>query len=158
MNLWPIYAGPRPGQPRRQEGEDEQRLVGYRASNVLEIRVKDLSKIGPVIDAAIQAGANRLESVNFMLKDDLDARNTALESAAKKARSKAEALAEAMGVTIEGVEEIVEGGVRLYPPQPMGRMRGMAMAAEAMSDTPVQPGQVRVQASVTVTYRVKEGG
>ena len=156
LNLWPIYGTRRP-RPVQQPQDEEQRLVGYRASNVLEIRVQEVAKVGPIIDAAINAGANRLESVSFALKDDIEPRKKALASAAKEARAKADALAEAMGVTIEGVEEIAEGGVQIYPPRPMRRMAGYA-AAEAMADTPVQPGEVRVHASVTVTYRLAPAG
>jgi uncharacterized protein YggE len=154
LNLYPVYG---PIEPQRAPRGEQGKVIGYRAGNVLEIRVNDLAKIGPVIDAAIAAGANRMESVSFGLKDDLEPRKKALSAAAKEARSKADALAAAMGVTIEGVEAIQEGGVQVYPP-PMYRRGGVAMAAEAMADTPVQPGQVRVHASVTVTYRIAPSG
>lgn len=153
LSLEPVYRSrQRPIERPGMAGPEAQELVGYRASNVVEVRVKDLSKVAAVIDAATAAGANRIQGIQFQLQDDTEPRKQALQQAAKRAREKAEALASATGVTIEGVEEVVEGNVQMFPMRSFAMHRG-AMAAAEMA-TPVQPGQVRLTATVTVTYRI----
>src|SRR5207253_878860 len=74
LNLSPVYAQGRPG------GESEPRITGYQASNVVTVRLDKLDRVGPVIDAGLAAGANRLEGVGFGLRDDRQARAEAPSS------------------------------------------------------------------------------
>jgi len=151
LSLNPLYAQPKPG-----EENNAPRIVGYQASTVIAIRLTDLAKIGPVIDAGLAAGANRLDGVSFGLENDAEARATALTRAAVAARAKAATLASAFGVQLAGILEIVEGGVSYTPPpMPQGRF---AMAMEASADTSVSVGQMSVDASVTVRYRIAQPG
>jgi uncharacterized protein YggE len=153
VSLTPVYADhhPRPLQPGQPQEPQEPRISGYRASNTLEVRLDDLSKLGPVIDAGVATGANNVEGVEFQLKDDGPQRKAALKQAASDARGKAEALADAMGMRLGPVIEVIEGGVA-GGPIPMARR---AMLAESFAvSTPEQPGQLQVTASVTITYRL----
>jgi uncharacterized protein len=148
ITLTPIYA-PQPPRPQPQQVE-EPRIIGYRAANVISVRIEDLTRIGPVIDAALGAGANQLQGVAFGLRNDLPARQAALRQAAQEARQKAATLAEAMGVQLGEVLEIAEGGVGI---------RSQVYAAEAMdfrmaAATPVEPGELTIHASVSVRYRI----
>lgn len=148
LNLNPLYS-----QGRGQELQ-EPRITGYQASNVVSIRLEDLTKVGPAIDAGLSAGANRLEGVFFGLRNDQAARAEALTDAVREARSKAEALARALRVRLVEIVEVAEGGVTISPPPTPFRGR-MAMEAAAMDvSTPVSSGQVGVDASVTVRYRI----
>ncbi len=147
LSLYPVYTD---HQPRAMQNAQEPRIIGYRASNTVRVTVDDLAAIGRVIDAGIKAGANQLQGVTFELKDDTAQRAEALKQAAANARAKATALAAATGVTLESMHGIVEGGVQVIPP-PMYRAAPM-VAMEA--GTPVQPGQIQVQANVTITYRI----
>ena len=140
------------GNPRVRE----PRITGYRASNVLEARVNDIAKVGDVVDAGIDAGANELQGVTFELKDDAKARADALRQAVDEARADAEMLAAALGVQLGPIEEAMRGGGGVFPPQPLMRGRMGMMAAEMA--TPVQPGEVRVSASVTLRYRISGAG
>jgi uncharacterized protein YggE len=153
--LYPVYTDQvaRPLQGGRQQPPPEPRIAAYRASNSVRVTLDDLSKIGDVIDAGVNAGANRIENVTFQLKDDTAARREALTAAAKEARAKADAIAQAMGLRIDGVLDVAEGGVNVIRPR-LEFARGGAGVAAMDAATPVQPGQVDVQASVTVTYRV----
>jgi uncharacterized protein len=105
-----------------------------------------------VVDAGVESGANSLDSLRFDLRDDTEPRKQALQQAAKRAQEKAAALAEAMGVQLGPVQQIVEGSVGFFPPEP--RMGRMAMAEMA---TPIQPGELTLAASITVTYRIQGG-
>lgn len=153
INLYPVYSQPPPRalgdtNPKRFEPE----IIGYRASNTLQVELSDLSKVGPVIDAGVKAGANNVEGLSFHLKDDSKQRQEALRRAAAEARAKADAIAGAMGVKLDSVLEVVESGVNII--QPRMEFKAMARVAEASYDTPVQPGQVRVEASLSVRYKL----
>jgi uncharacterized protein len=139
ISLWPEY---------RQEQRDRGRIIGYRASNVVLVRLKEINRIGEVIDAAVGAGANQLHGISFEVEDDRAARQQALQRALADAHAKGQVMAAAMGLRLVSVLDVNEGPADMIrPPMPMARM-----AAEVA--TPVQPGQVQVQAEVTVRWRV----
>ena len=147
LNLGPVY-----GQDRSGSEVQEPRIVGYQASNVVSVQVEQLDKVGPVIDAGLGAGANRLEGVAFGLRDDRKARADALTQAVEEARVKADALARALKIRLVRILEVAEGGIAVTP-QPFVRNRMMAMET-SMADTPVSAGQVGVTASVTVRWEI----
>jgi len=144
LTLHPVYA------PQKPESSDPPAIVAYRATNVITIRVEDLTKAGEVIDAGLKAGANELQGINFGLKDDTEAREKALRQAAREAQSKARVIAESLGLRLGTVHEVQETGVSIQQPFFAGAM--MARAAEG-AGTPVSPGEITVNASVTVRYR-----
>lgn len=149
LSLYPMYSQPRPG------SNDEPKVTGYRASNVVSVRLDRLNLTGPVVDAGLKAGANQLEGVSFGLRNDGPARREALKKAAVEAREKAETLAAALGVRLGQLQEALEGGVSVSPP-PILREVAFARAAPGNDATPVLPGQVTVNASVTLRYRITE--
>lgn len=155
LSLYPVYSERRPPRPmggqQGHPGEDEPRVVGYRASNVLAVELEDPGRIGDVIDAAVEAGANQLQGVQFELHDDREARAGALREAVERAQQKARVLAEAAEVELGGLIEVRESGVNVRPPEPM--YAGARMAAES-APTPVQPGQMTITANVTLVYRL----
>lgn len=138
------------------EAQQPPRIAGYQASNDVTIRLEDLSKVGPVIDAGLAAGANNLNGVEFGLREDEKARADALTDAVREARGKAEALARALRVRLVELIEVAEGGVTVNPPPyPQARF---AMAEAMSADTPVSAGQVGVEARVTLRYRIAPTG
>lgn len=150
ISLQPVYSRERPRQPDRFEDEPEEpRIIGYRASNTLQIEVADLSSLGRIIDAGVEAGVNRIQGVNFTLSDDTSQRAEALRLAVQRAKTKAQAMASALGVELVEVREVTEGGVHIVRPQFEGA-RMMTMDAA----TPVQPGEIDVSAEVTITWRL----
>lgn len=146
--LTPVYEQPGP----RQQVPTEPRIVAYQASNVVSIRLTDLAKIGPVIDAGIDAGANQVQGVHFQLEDDREAGEEAMRRAVRDARSKAAAMAEALEVTLGAVLDAREGGVTIDRPEFL-QARAFAMESHA-ADTPVAPGEITVSAHVTLSYRI----
>ena len=144
LNLGPQYAQAR--------AESAPKITGYQASSSVSVRIDDLAKVGPAIDAGLAAGANNLDGVEFGLRDDGAARAAALTDAVRSARGKAEALAAALRVRLVEIVEVAEGGAAIAQPQPF-RGRAMAMSADTAA-TPVSPGQVGVDASVTVRWRI----
>jgi hypothetical protein len=145
-DLSPIYQRPEP------RDTVTPRIVAYRARNMVQVEVDTVARAGPVIDGAIEAGANRVAGLNFKLRDPEAARLEALEDALGSARREAEALARAAGVTLGPVVSIqTSGGGRFPPPMPM--YRGVAMEA-AQADTPIEGGTLSVSAHVIVVYRI----
>ena len=141
LSLWPV-----------QSGTEPFRVVGYQASNQVSVVVNDLGMLVWVMDGAVAAGANTSSGVNFGFKDDAGLRQRALVGAAQAARAKADALAGAMGVSIQGLHSISEGGIsRPYPvPLPAAPMpRG------GDEKTAIQPGQLTITASVTAAFLIE---
>ncbi|HEY7213824.1 MAG TPA: SIMPL domain-containing protein [Thermoanaerobaculia bacterium] len=149
LSLSPLYSQGRPGVE-----EQTPKITGYQANNTVAIRTADLTKLGPVIDAGLGAGANNLEGVAFGLRNDEAARAAALTDAVREARAKAEALALALKVQLVGILEVAEGGVSVNPP-PYPKAR-FAVAEALSTETPVSAGQVGVEASVTIRYRIAQ--
>ena len=145
LRLSPVYSTRRPGP------SEEPRVVAYRASNMVSVRLEDLSLVGPTIDSAMEAGANQLQGVNFALRDDISARQEALKEAVEEASRKAKAISEALELKLVEVIEVNEGSVSIrVPPQRFEAARAQVQAASA----PVSPGQLTVSASVTIRYRI----
>lgn len=128
------------------------RIVGYTASNVVQIRLDDLSRVGRVIDAATQAGSNNVQGIRFALRDEQAARTEALREAALEAQQDAHALAGALGLSVVRVLSVSEPSPEARPmpiyPQAMRLAAGQAPA------TPVEPGTLDVNATVTLIVEV----
>jgi uncharacterized protein YggE len=139
----PNYRYPREG--------GQPTINGYTASNIVQVTINDLAKVGPVIDTATQTGANTIHSLRFTLKDEQAARARALREAALKARAKAEALASALNLKIQRVLHVEEGGQVSAPP-----MYARAEMAQSAAQTPIEAGTIDVQATVTLTVEVSQ--
>src|SRR5579885_651771 len=141
-SLTPNYRYPKEG--------GQPAITGYTASNTLEVTTSDLSLVAKAIDLAVQSGANNIRRLEFKLKDEQPARTQALRQAAARAKSSAEAIASALGLKIVRVLSFEEG--IQTPIRPVSRAMA-AMAAPA--PTPVEPGTIDIQASVTLTVQVE---
>ncbi len=143
-SLYPDYSEPRPG--------SEAKIIGYHAQNTITVETFDLELVGPLIDAAIAAGANRVNSLQYSLRDSTKARSEAITRASKDAQAQAQALANALGVKLGSV--IKATTVAEIRPIPMVRMQPAA-AMTAVAATPVEAGQVTVPATVSLTYEIQ---
>ena len=129
----------------------EPTIDGYTALNVVQVTLDDLGKIGAVIDAATQAGANHVQGIQFTLRDQDAVRAQALREAAQRARAEAEVLAEALGLKVVRVLTVEENSPRVMPV----RMFSRAVAANAAATpTPVEAGTLDVTADVTLSVEV----
>ena len=139
-------------QPRYEYRDNEPpRLAGYELANVVDVTVRNLGKLGDVVDGTLKAGATSMDSLNFRLDHPAPAEKQARMLAMAEARSRADVLAEAAGIAITGVSDVTEGG-GLQPPRPYAKAeRMMAMAADA--STPVETGSLEIAVTVSVTYR-----
>ncbi|MEZ5391450.1 MAG: SIMPL domain-containing protein [Bryobacterales bacterium] len=122
-------------------------ISGYRAQNMIEATLHDIAKVAAVIDVATKNGSNQVQGVNFGIRDETELRAKALQEAAQKARANANALAQALGLKVRRIVSVEEGGPTVV--QPYRRAMPMAMAADV--STPIEAGEVEVQATVTMT-------
>jgi uncharacterized protein len=129
------------------------KITGYQANNTVLVTVNDLSLTGKVIDAANEAGANDITGISFSLRDDNAIRSQALAEASLKARSAAEAIAKALNVHITAVLEADTTEAPIV--RPMNKGFAMMAAAAPRAPTPIEPGDIDVRASVTVTFEVQ---
>src|SRR5688572_6678129 len=129
-------------QPRYDYRENRQPvLTGYELANVVEVTVRDLTKLGDVVDGTLAAGATSMDGLSFRVADPAPAEGEARRRAMAEARARADVLAEAAGLVIEGVDDIVEG-VPGRPPIPYPKAERMALAADV--STPVESGSLEV--------------
>ncbi|MFN7992221.1 MAG: SIMPL domain-containing protein [Bryobacteraceae bacterium] len=124
-------------------------LNGYTASNTVEVTTNDLGNIGKVIDAGTSAGANNVRGISFSLKDEEPVRAEALKNAIRQARASAEAMAAALGLKVVRVLSAEEGA-----PQVIRPMQAMAMARAPGQPTPIEAGDIQIEATVTLTVEV----
>ena len=148
LSLSPVYSE----QIRPTDQPFTPQITAYRADDTISIRTTDFSLVGPVIDTAVAAGLNNIQSVSFGLQDDSDARLQALANAVKQARRKAQSMADAADVELSGVWELDENGARVMPFQAQTMMAGRA-GGEA--PTPVEPGAVVVSGDVTIKFFIR---
>ena len=124
-------------------------IVGYRASNRVTIRLRDVTKVANVIDTLVGAGANEIGGINFMVSQASKLLDEARERAVADARRKAEIYAKAAGVTLGAPLSISEQGNAA--PIPYRRM-AVGMAATA----PVAQGEETLQVNVSVSWAIKQ--
>ena len=135
------------------------KIIGYEARNSVMVTMSDLSKVGAVIDAASRAGANSVENVSFILRDNSPARGQALAEASRQAMSKAQSIAQSMGGHVVRVVEEQEAGALSALPD----ARPMSNTYEASSDgrmmlsksTPVESGPLNVSSRVQLVVEIE---
>lgn len=139
--------------PIQRYDDKERRVVidGYQVSNIVQVITDKLEQAGPIIDAGLANGANRVAGLDFTVKDASKARDSALAQAVESARRQAEVVAKAAGGSLGELLEInVNDFERPEPPRPM-----MAMAKMEGSDTatPLSEGTTTVAISVMTRWR-----
>ncbi|MBT8396980.1 MAG: SIMPL domain-containing protein [Gemmatimonadetes bacterium] len=144
----------RPEYQVSRDGSGTRSISGYRAQNNIRVTVPDIDATGHILDRAVEAGANRVANLQFEASDTRQARLEALREAVAGAREQAETIASAMGVRL-GIAVEVQGGATAPSPRSPG---GMMLRASAEATTPVEAGEHLVSASVSIRYRILEGG
>lgn len=142
LSLHPLYAD------RSASVNAAPRIVGYQASNMVTIRVRDMAAVGPILDRIVQSGANQFNGLRFGVQETDDLMDQARALAVADAFHRAEVLAKAAGVDLGPVQSIsdLSGG----GPAPV-----MADMAFARSETmPVAGGEVSLSANVSIVFAI----
>jgi len=122
-------------------------VIGYTATNSVTATLRSLAKVGPVIDAAVDAGANQVSGPNLVRSDATAIYRQALRAAISNARGKAQTIASASGLHLRRITDVTESSAS--PPVPESAAR-----AGVEPSTPVEPGTQLVEATVSVTFSV----
>jgi uncharacterized protein YggE len=134
--------------------EGVQTLRGFRVSNTLTAKIRDIDTTGKAIDDAVDAGgdAATIQGIMFTIDDPAELRSRARELAVEDARAKAETLARASGVGVGSPVDITEGSFEV----PIYQRAGAELAADrqAVPSTPIEPGELDVVSNVTVTWEI----
>ncbi|MDQ3474237.1 MAG: SIMPL domain-containing protein [Acidobacteriota bacterium] len=142
-------------QPQRIYRENQPpTITGYEARNTVTVIIGDLTKVGPVIDAAAQSGANDIGGVAFTLRKDRPARDEALALATREAMSKAQVIAQAIGGRVVRIVEVQEEGT--VRPRPMYEAEaGRAVMMQKSVPTPIEIGSLEITGRVQVVAEVE---
>lgn len=132
---------------------DGRKLVGYNATHSLQVAYRQLGDIGKLLDALANAGANRIDGVQFGTEKAEQYELEALKKAMANAKAKADTLAASAGRQVKGVINIVQGASQT-PPIVMTSVAAKSMAMADMASTSVQAGQIEISANVTVQYQM----
>lgn len=125
--------------------------VRYSVDNQVNVTVRDLDKIGDVLDAAVKAGANQIYGITFDVADKSAALSAARTAAVDDANAKAAELAAASGVQVGPVQTISE--YTSYP-APVYAERG-AMMADSAASVPISAGQMAITVDVSIVYAIE---
>jgi uncharacterized protein len=133
--------------------DDSYNTIGYTyvVQNTVYVTVRDLDKLGSLLDAAFQAGANTINSITFDVADRVEAVSQARLSAVENARQQADELAAATGVTIGDVQTI-----SYYDSTPIVTqyVEVRAEAMDSAGSVPIQSGSMDVETTVTIVYEI----
>ena len=128
-------------------------ITGYQASNTVNVKVRELAKLGKVLDTLVAQGANQINGPSFGLDKPEAALDEARLAAVKKAQAQARTYANALGLQVKRIISISEGGASL-PRPPMPMMRAMAADAGYAKETAVAPGESAVSVSVEMEFEL----
>jgi len=141
-----------PQQQYDTQGKPTGEII-YLVDNSVIVTVRDIDKVGKVLDAAVQAGANSINSVEFEVADKIKALSDARKAAVLDAQTKAEELANAAGVELGEVQTITESsGGSAVPVYRAGAPAPMAIEAASV---PIQPGQMVLTVDVSIVYEIR---
>ena len=126
--------------------------TSYVVDNTVYVTVRDLSKLGTILDAVVGSGANNINGITFDSTAKAQALVDARKAAITDARQQAQALAEAAGVTLDAIQSI---NVSDNTPVPMYDVKGGAMMAVSSSAVPVSAGQLVIEVDASLTYSIK---
>ena len=127
-------------------------ITGYQASNTVNVKNRDISRLGKVLDALVASGANQVNGPNFEVDKPESAYDEARLAALKKAEARAQTYAKAMNLRVRRVVSINEGGA-MPPPMPM-MMRAQAADAYAKAETSVSPGETVLSVRLDVVFEL----
>jgi uncharacterized protein len=149
FSVQPKYTYP----PRASDGtQDAPKIVGYTVSNTVTVIVRELDKLGGVMDAVVSSGVNQMHGLSFTIAEPEPLRNQARQAAVADALARAKLYADAAGVKLGAIQSISEAS-HVRPPQPVGRMMMEAKMADAA--VPVAQGEQVIEATVNIVWELE---
>lgn len=146
---------PRYVYPDDKNGLTQPKISGYSVSNTLTVKVRDLTKLGNILDQSVTLGVNQGGDITFTNDDPSTAITEARKEAIKDAVAKAKTLTEAAGVSVGKVISINETSA-IPTPRPIGFPRMVTAQSMAADSVPVATGENTYNVNVTVTFEIKQ--
>lgn len=136
--------------PNYTQKQGSQVLDGFQATNNIDITVRNLSQVGPIVDTLVQAGANQIQNVNYLVSNPSVIRKQLYGDALADAKSQAQSIADKLGVSITGVKSVdASGNSGVFQPLFTEKLAAATSASMALS-----PGTQDVSTNVTVVYTI----
>jgi uncharacterized protein YggE len=139
--------------PQYRYAENEApKITGYQANNTVSVKVRDIAKLGKVLDALAGVGANQINGPSFEIDNPEPVYDEARLAALKKAQGRAETYAKSLGLQVRRIVSISEGngGFRPVPMMAMAKME----ARDASGAPPVSPGETTVSVNLDVVFEL----
>lgn len=138
------------------EKEEKEVIVGYRVTNMVTAKIRQIDKAGDIIDDVAEAGGNltRIQDIGFTVDDPIPYYRQAREKAVQDAAAKAKQLADLAGVKLGKPLYITEGG-GYVPPFVRQNVYARMEAAPAPAPTPISPGELEFQLNVSIVYDIR---
>ena len=144
LYLRPVY------DEQSRDGSTSVQVVGYEAGNTVRVTVRDLTKLGLLMDMVVSEGANDFNGLQFGIRDNSQSLLEARKNAVADAIARATQLAEAAGVKLGDVISMSESSQGFRPME-------MRMSQMKSMDTPIETGEVDVRVQVTVHFAILQG-
>jgi uncharacterized protein len=143
INLFPDY--------RQDERGNNPQLIGYRASNEVTVRFRDIANTGKILDTLVAQGANQINGPNLSIDKPEAGLDEARTRALDVARARADLYARALGKRVGRVLAVSEGGPTFAP---YGKVAVQAMARDSAA-TSVDPGEQTLSVTLNVSYELE---
>lgn len=164
-NIYPQYNYPRPCPvpaykdgvtemiaPAYPCGDDTQKISGYQAIQTFDVKVRDLDKVGTLLDGLISQGANQVNNLGFQVENQTELQEQARQMAINDAKIKAKSLQSQLGIGLGRIVNYYEGGN--YPVYMMGA-KGRMGGGEGAPIPSIPSGENEMIMNVTITYQIK---
>ncbi|WP_110956143.1 SIMPL domain-containing protein [Anaerosinus massiliensis] len=126
-------------------------IVAYQVNNTISVTIDDIAKIGALIDASIQSGANTINSIDFTIKNDKRIKQQALQGAVQDARAKAEIISKALDKRIVNVLSATETSTSVGS----HNFSRLMLKDSLSATTPINPGNINATADVDVVFEIQ---
>lgn len=134
------------------QGRMLNEIIGYDVTNQVQVNVRDLTKLGTVLDAVVRSGANQMSGVSFGIAESTPLQDKARAGAIDDAKRRAKLYADQAGVKLGKVLNISEQSF----PQPRRRMAGMMVGRAMDAEVPIATGEEELQAQVFVEFALED--
>ncbi|MDA0241743.1 MAG: SIMPL domain-containing protein, partial [Proteobacteria bacterium] len=139
-----------PQYDRRGDNRRTPLLVGYQVTNQVTVRLRDIGKLGGLLDQLVRSGANQLGGISFSVANPEALLNGARKRAVADAKAQAKLFATELGVEVGKVLRISEPSIS----QP-GPVRFRALESSASRDVPIAPGESTISARIAVVFEIE---
>ncbi|SLM22511.1 SIMPL domain-containing protein [Stenotrophomonas indicatrix] len=136
----------------RYADNEAPKITGYQASNTVSLKVRDIAKLGKVLDALAAQGANQINGPQFEIDQPEPVYDEARLAALKKAQARAQTYAKSLGLQVRRIVSISENAGGGFRPMPMMRAQAAGMAMDKA--TPVAPGESTVSVNLDVVFEL----